>query len=409
MLKQMTASILILVAGGAILRAQLVDTTRPTPARKKSAGSAPKGPAIKVLDKNLPDFGITPRSLATWKTTGGKPTLVFHDVSFKKIEKPAPGSWERPVDPKALLVDGLALNGFQVQGADFLANGKDYRTLALLRLAKKAPQASKDGGRTWTDGEKVGEGWVFGFDNETLTINNADESFTPVEFKAWAFERAAVTRSYGRPEEKVVPYFHSAVITLAYGRNELQGLMKFPGSTYVIAFRGIRFKDRWIARSLDTQPFNATLFNNTSGSQKFIGAKPLKTDEHVFEQFEIMGDRIQVGTGPAFINYAQDGDSAEQLRSAMEFELNRGVTLPDIAEAYKANIKRNLWTRSDEEGSFSREAEKAYAGTGKVVWFYPPFWTTNSVLVSKDGENCLNAMVDRIRPLRGKIDLIPLR
>lgn len=52
--------------------------------------------------------------IATWRTTGGKPSLVFYDVAFKKVEKPAPGSWERHVDPKVFLADGLTLNGFQV-------------------------------------------------------------------------------------------------------------------------------------------------------------------------------------------------------------------------------------------------------------------------------------------------------
>lgn len=408
MLRHMTAFVLAMVAGTASLRAQLVETTRPSTGKRQPAASASKATPAKALDRKLSDFGITPRSLATWKTTGGKPNLVFYDVSFRKIEKPAPGSWERAVDPKALVVDGMTLNGFQVQGADFLANGKEYRTLALLRLAKGAPQASKDGGRTWTDGEKVGEAWVFAFDNETVTVNNADDSFQPVEFKAWALERASVTRTEKRYDQKVVPYFHSAIVTVAYGRNEMQGLMKFPGTTFVVAFRGIRFKDRWVARSLDTQPMNAYLSNYIAGGSFYRGCQQLKTDERVYQQIEITGDRLQVGTGP-YINYGQEGDSAEQLRTAMEWELGRGESLADLANAYKANLNRSLWTRSDEDGSFSRTAEQAYVRTGKAVWFYPPFRSDNPAYSGRDADACLKPMVERIKGLGGKVDLIPLR
>lgn len=407
-LKHLTASILILVAGAASLRAQLVDKSKPSAGKKQPAGSAAKGTTTKTLDKKLSDFGITPRSLASWKTTGGKPTLVFWEISFKKIEKPAPGSWDRTVDPKVLVEDGITLNGFQVQGADFLANGKDYRTLALLRLAKKAPQASKDGGRTWIEGEKVGESWLWAFDNETLALNNADESFQPTDFKAWALERAAVTRTEKRSEDKFTPYFHSAIVTVAYGRNELQGLMKFPGTTFVVAFRGIRFKDRWVARSLDMQPLNAVLNNHMTGGAFFRGCQPLKTDERVYHQIEIVGDRLQVGTG-SYINYAQEGDSAEQLKTAMEWDLNRGVALPDLASDYKANLSRSLWTKSDEDGSFSRTAEQAYVKTGKAVWFYPPFRSDSPGYSGRDADACLKPMVERIKGLGGKVEFIPLK
>ncbi len=408
MLKHLTTSALILGAGATFLQAQLVDTTKPSTGKRQPVTPASKAASAKILDKKLSDFGITPRSLATWKTTGGKSTVVFYDVSFKKIEKPTPGTWERPMDPKALQVDGLTLNGFQVQGADFLANGKDYRTLALLRLANRAPQASKDAGRTWMDGEKVGEAWVFAFDNETLAINNADEPFKSAEYKAWAFERAGVTRAENRSGDKYTPYFHSAVVTVAYGRNEMQGIMKFPGTTFVVAFRGIWFKDRWVARSMEAQPMNTNLSNSVLGQHIYRGASALKTDERVFQQIEIHGNRLQIGTGPN-INYGQEGDSAEQLRTAMEFDLNRGIALPELANAYKANFNRSLWTRSDEDGSFSREAEQAYVRTGKVVWFYPSYWTNNTVLSFKDAEACLKRMVDRIQGLGGKVDLIPLK
>lgn len=363
---------------------------------------------VKVLDKKLRDFGITQRSLATWRITGGKPSLVFYDVAFKKVEKPAPGSWERHMDPKVFLADGLTLNGFQIQGADFLANGKEYRTLALLRLNKNSPQASKDDGRTWTDGEKTGESWIFAFDNETLTISNADESFQPTEFKAWALERAADTKSSMHYQEKLTSYFHSAVITMAYGRNEVQGLLKFPGSTFVVAFRGIRYKDRWVARSMETQPFNTYLSNYMTGTYTQRGSRALMTDERQYHQIEFGDNRLQIGTG-SYINYGQEGESAEQLRSAMEFDLNQGRALPELASAYKANLNRSLWTKSDEDGSFSREADQAYVKTGLLVWFYPPFRSDNPAGYGKEPDACLKPMMERIQRLGGKVEFIPLR
>lgn len=408
--KLTTVSVLALTLGTFSLRAQLVEAPRSVQRKTapKSATPAPRGETRKTLDKKLSDFGFTPRSLATWRTTGGRPSLTFFEIQFRKIERPAPGSWERPVEAKALVADGMTLNGFQVQGADFLEGSNEYRSLALLRLNRNAPQASKDGGHTWIDGEKTGEAWVFAFDNETLTIQNADETFAPTEFKAWALERAAVTRTTKRYEEKLIPYFHSAIVAVAYGKNEIQGLVKFPGTDFVMSFRGIRHKDRWVGRATQMQPFNTYLSNHQSGSYVYVGARPLKTDDRQFPQFELDTNRLQIGTG-SFINYAQEGDSAEQLRTAMEFDLRKGVLIPQLAEAYRGNLGRSLWLKSDEEGSFSRDAEKAYVKTGLPVWFYPIHRTNNPAGgYGREAEACLKPMVGRLKALDAKVEFIKL-
>lgn len=362
----------------------------------------------KRLDKHLSDFGLTSRSLATWRTTGGQPALTFFELRFRKIERPAPGSRERALDPKVLTVDGQALNGFQMEGADYLAGATAYRSLGLLRLNKNAPQASKDFGRTWVSGERLGETWVFAFDNETLTVQSADEVFAPTEFKAWALERAAVTRTEKSGDYTIAPYFHSAVVAVAYGRNELQGILKFPGTTFVVPFRGLRYKDRWVVRATGVAPFNTNLWAY-QGAYWHRGAHDLN-DDHSVPQLELFEDRLILGTGN-WINYGLDGDSSEQLRTAMEFDLRRGKPLPELAAQYKANLARSIWTKSDEEESFSRAAERAYVTAGIPVWFYPTYTSSNpgSVRGMRVAEACQKPMLERLQRLGAQVDFVPIR
>ncbi len=403
--RHLTAPLLALIAGSAILQAQLVETSKTSSrkaasAKPRAAVAVPKA-ELKLLEKKLSDFGITPRSLGTWRTAGGNASLSFLEMSFRRIEKTAPNSMERPMDPKVLQAEGRLLVGYQVQGTDFLGKSKDSRDLALLRLNKLSPQASKDGGRTWIDGEKMGEGWVFAFEGETLTILPADEAFTPTETKAWALERGTVTRI----EPSVRPYFHSAVVSVAYGKNEIQGLVKYPGTAFVMAFRGIRHKDRWVARSLEIQALNGVIFNAGGQPNPNPGIGPLKADERQFPQLELSENRLQIGTGPT-INYGQDGDSAEQLRNAIEFDLTRGKPLPELAAAHKSNLNRSLWTRSDEDGSFSREAERTFVQVGLTTWFYAPRRETG---FEQGGGRSMKPMLERLQRLGGKVDFIPMR
>lgn len=404
MRRHLIAPFLALIAGSATLQAQLVETPRPSPRKttsaKPRATPAPK-PELKLLDKKLADFGITPRSLGTWRNAGGNASLAFLEISFRRIQKPSPDSMERPRDPRILQADGRLLVGYQVEGADFLAKSKDPRDLALLRLNREAPQASTDGGRTWIDGEKVGEGWIFAFEGETLTILPADENFTPTETKSWALERATVTRL----EPSARPYFHSAVVSVAYGRNEIQGLVKYPGTAFVLTFRGIRFKDRWVARSLEIQSLNGVIFNAGGQPNPNPGIGPLKADERQFPQLELSENRLQIGTGPT-INYGQDGDSAEQLRDAVEFDLTKGKPLPELAAAHKSNLNRTLWTQSDEDGSFGREAERAFVQAGLTTWFYASRRETG---FEQGGGRSMKPMLERLQRLGAKVDFIPVR
>lgn len=374
----------------------------------KSASRADKLAITKTLEKKLSDFGLSPRGLATWRTTGGLPALTFFELRFRKIERPAPGSRERTVDPKVLTVDGQALNGFQMEGADYLAGTTAYRSLGVLRLNRNVPQASKDSGRTWVNGERLGETWVFAFDNETLTVQSADEAFAPTEFKAWALERAAVTRTEKSGDYKIAPYFHSAVVAVAYGRNELQGILKFPGTSFVIPFRGLRYKDRWVVRTTGVAPFNTNLWAY-QGAYWHRGAYELN-DDHSVPQLELFEDRLILGTGN-WINYGLDGDSSEQLRTALEFDLRRGKPLSELAVQYKANLARSIWTKSDEEDSFSRAAERAYVAAGIPVWFYPTYTSNNpgSARGMRVAEACQKPMLERLQRLGALVDFVPVR
>jgi len=369
---------------------------------KAKPASGPQRTAPKLLDKKLADFGITPRSLGTWKVTGGRPSLEFLEMSFRKVERLNPETWQRPVDPKAFVADGFTLHGFEVMGSPFLEGKPDYRPLVLLRLNRQAPQASRDAGRTWITGEKLGEAWVFAFDNETLSLRPADETFTPSAFRVLALERGAVTRTDRGSVSYQAPYFHSAVLAVAQGKGEVQGLIKFPGTGFVIPFRGIRHQDRWVARALGTQAFHGPVFFGTGGSNPNPGMGPLDTSGRQFPQIEFSDARLQIGTG-SFIDYAEDGDTAGQLRCALEFDLGRGVALEDLAKAYQANLTRSLWTRSDEEGSFSREAEKAYVRAGLPVWFFAPRRETG---FEQGGGRTLNPMLERLKTLGAKVEFI---
>ena len=178
---------------------------------------------------------------------------------------------------------------------------------------------------------------------------------------------------------------------------------------YTYNCMGIRYKDRWVGRATRMHPFNTYLSNYHSASYFFIGARALKTDERFFPQFEMDANRLQIGTG-AFVNYAQEGSSAEQLRTAMEFDLRKGVAIPELAEAYRENLGRALWLKSDEDGSFSRDSEKAYVKTGLPVWFYPIHRTDNPIGgYGQAAAACLKPMVERIQRLGGKVDFIPMR
>lgn len=370
------------------------------PKSKPTSGSQRN--TAKVLDKKLADFGITPRSLGTWKVTGGRPSLEFLEISFHKVARPNPETWQLPVDPKAFVADGFTLNGFEVMGSPFLEGKPDNRPLVLLRLNKQAPQASKDAGRTWIDGEKLGEAWVFAFDNGTLKVTPADEVFTPTTFKAMALERGAVTRTDRGSVSYQAPYFHSAVLAVAQGKGEVQGLIKFPGTSFVVPFRGIRHQDRWVARALGTQSFHGPVFVGTGGSNPNPGMGPLDTSGRQFPQIEFTDARLQIGVG-SFIDYAQDGDTAGQLRCALEFDMNRAVPLEELAKAYQANLTRSLWTRSDEDGSFSREAERAYVKSGLAVWFFAPRRETG---FEQGGGRTLNPMLERLKSLGAKVEFI---
>jgi|GEM_PF-3770850 len=372
---------------------------------RKGQASKVSATNAKRLDKKLSDFGITPRALAYWKTTGGAPDLSFLEATFRKPEaRPTDFLWRKP-EPSAFMDDGMALNGFELQTRDYFSD-QTYRTLVLIRLNKNCPQASKDNGKTWVDGEQSGEAWLFAFDNQTLSLLPADEAFQIQETKAWAFEKSVVTKTGGTGRFlNAAPYFHSAVLAAAYGRNEMQALIKYPGSDFVVAIKGIRWKDRWVGRSQGSAPFNGGFLNERDGGGYRFGVFALEQGR-CETLFELNGDRLLLGTSRGSVNYGIQGDITDQLAVAEEFGLAKGQPLPDIADAYKQNFTRAIWTKSDEDESFSRMAEKAFFGKGLTAWFYTPLISTGFQTDVDTAERNFRSVANRIKAMGGHFSLI---
>lgn len=380
-----------------ILTALMVAPLMATPPRTKPPQSL-KPLHLKTLDKKLADFGIAPRSLVYWKTSGSRSGLEFQLAAFEKNLSPQSlDDSGRRLSPGIYQTGDYQLPGFDVVTTPFFGPASQPHRLALLRLTKEAPQASRDDGRTWITGEKSGANWLFAFDGETLTLAPLDETFQASEVKALALEKGTTTkRQPWMNTTQYVPFFQSTVIVVAYGKNEMQGILKYPGASFVVPFKGIRFGDRWVARSLQDAPFNTKLWVEAF---RGFGSDELAND-HKKTQIEFAGDRLQLGTGSNFANYALPGELAEQLGTAIEFDLAKGVPLPGLAEQAKANLGRSLWTNSDEANSFSCEAEQAYVQAGLTVRLYPPH--------PKYGESTAKPILDRLKALGARVEFTKL-
>jgi len=106
------------------------------------------------------------------------------------------------------------------------------------------------------------------------------------------------------------------------------------------------------------------------------------------------------------VNYGIQGDTADQLVVAEEFQMAKGVPLPEIAQAYKANAARNLWTKSDEEGSFSQTAEKAFYAKALKAWFYTLLVSTGFQTNVDTAERNFQPVKNRIKAMGGSIGLV---
>lgn len=380
-----------------ILTALLVVPLVAAPPKAKAPVAA-KRPALKLLEKKLADFGIAPRSLAAWKTSGARPGLEFQIATFtKNLHPESLDDSGRRLSPGIYQTGEYQLPGFDIVTAPFFGQAEQTRRLALLRLTKEAPQASRDDGRTWVAGEKSGANWLFAFDGETLTLAPLDETFQALDVKAWALEKGTTTkRQPWMNTTQYVPFFQSTVVVAAFGRNEMQGILKYPGTSFVVPFKGVRFGDRWVARSNQDMPFNTKLWVEAF---RGFGSDELAND-HRKTQIELAGERLQLGTGSSFVNYALPGETLEQLGTAMEFDLAKGMPLPGLAERAKANLARSSWAKSDEADSFSREAEQAYVQAGLAVRLYPPH--------PRYGESTTRPILDRLKALGARVEFLKL-
>ena len=336
------------------LQAQLMEKPAAKASSTRShAGGNSAGKAAAA--KGLESVGITNRALVTWKRSGTAEEIGFKVVTFQRNAAADHGA-----------------PAFQMHGRDAFIQTDITPLLGTVRITSSGPEMQLSSGTPWVNGEKAKDSWIFGFDNQTITIDPMDETFVPKSFRALAFERGAVVKqSKEMYDNTFSPYFHTVVMALAYGRNEIQGIIKYPGSTFVVPFQGVHFKDRWIARSLTAAPFN-TLIYRPSGGFKNYGAEDLRVGENYLTQIELTDRALLLGTGNP-LSYAVQGESSERLWTAIEFEIDTAKALPALAEAFHGNFQRALWTKTDEEGSFSREAEKALVQAGLKTWFWAPY------------------------------------
>lgn len=405
-------SLVLIASLAAPLAAQMVQqgsATRSRSSHRASALAATRSSEAHTI--SLSSVGIAPRTLAAWKRTDARAGLSFLVLSFQR---------------SATLQDGEG-TVYEVTGQDYFSHGAfrfrmgyGPETLALMRasLQGKGPEKeprvewSTDNGATWTTAEKDGSVWKIAMDSAFITLSPLDEAFTPTVFKAQAFERGAIVKTDTRGEineTKRAPYYQSAVIATAMGTNECEGILKYPGTSFVVPFKGIHYGDKWILRSLDRGLFESRVQNHiTSPKMYIVGAASPAASYRNLLQFEMNDQHMLVGDGPEVLDYGQDGDPTDALNVAEDFETASGKDLPALAQAYKTNFTRAVWTKSDEPDSFSQEAEKAFVGAGCTAWYWMPMKNT---VWPPDAENqkapaAVSQMAQRIKALGGKVGLL---
>lgn len=384
--------------------AQLVEKAPGTSAKPASKGvKANSTTVIKRLDRNLSDVGITSRALGSWKQSGSRETLTFRVVSFEKRLRGSrnQGVWAQSISDSAFVSDGLEVPVFEISGKPIFINDRTDQESGLIRLTKQGAEMSIDRGSHWTLSERDGERVMFAFENLLVAFSPMDESFQPSKFQTLAWERGAITKFINRGEEWNKPFFHSLVATIAFGKNEFEGILKYPGSGFVVPVRGIKYGKKWIGRSLSEQPFTVTVWHTFS---KMLGALELGGSK--VTQIELDDKRLMLGTGP-IINYSIAGEAVERLETAIEFELEKSHELVILSDAYKSNFGRSLWTKSDEETSFSRQAEQAFYTKGLKAWYWAPLENTDSYSgYSQGAHRSLDPIIYRIKASGGSYGLI---
>jgi len=170
----------------------------------------------------------------------------------------------------------------------------------------------------------------------------------------------------------------------------------------VVPVRGIKYKDKWVVRSRAEQPVNVEVWHAPPHAVR--GA--LGVQGGLYTQVELNNQRLMLGTG-SFINYSTSNDPTEHLGTAIEYNLKDGLELPLLADEFKKNFDRSMWTKSDEPISFSVSSEKAYFDAKLKAYFWAPldynfayegYW--------KRAHNTLDPILNRIKERGGSVVML---
>lgn len=190
------------------------------------------------------------------------------------------------------------------------------------------------------------------------------------------------------------------------GKHEMQGLLKFPGTTFVVPVRGIQLGDTWVVRSVDPAVSNIAVANMVRPVGYRIGAWPAFSDAR-YIQVDLTSDHAIMGDGPMLDYTQQPVDPGTTLDVAVDFEFASGKDLSDLAQAYQANFARAIWTRSDEADSFSQAADKAFVKAGCVAWFWGPFMCPSDLTgLPKRAAAIVTPMVQRMKADGGRVGFL---
>ena len=210
--------------------------------------------SVKRFEVKPEALGIGAKNLGIIRETGRTNLTTFQLITIVKMVRGNDPS----VPPTSFVHDGLEVPVFALVGSNALDGDRPRKDVGLLRLTKRGAEVSIDHGANWLLGEKNDDQLVYAFDNLTLTLTPMDLVFTPTTFKAIAFERGVITKV---TPDRIHPFFRSVVIALAFGKNEVEGILKYPGTNFVVPLRGIKYKDKWVVRSRTEQPFNVEVWH----------------------------------------------------------------------------------------------------------------------------------------------------
>ncbi|MBS0175515.1 MAG: hypothetical protein JSR64_15850 [Nitrospira sp.] len=375
------------------------------PSTQSEAKHHPAGHPTSI--KTLASYGIGPRTLALWKDNG-RQDMSFRVLSFEKPDFIPPGVSAG----KGVLYEIHGANYFPQAGATWTRMGGDPSSvMGYLRVTTDALEMTLDHGKTWIAGEKDDANWRFAFDSAFITLEQLDASFKPTSFKVQAFERGPVVKGTGSVGDyfngEIVMSYSSAVVAIAYGKNEFQGILKYPGTTFVVPIHGVKFGDKWVGASMDASILPVNKVRDATDHNRWIkGATYTLGTFRKTLDIDLDASRLLIGTGA--INYGTDGDPTDQMETADSYDLTSAKDLPTMTSAFQSNWSHPVWAKSDEPDSFSRSAEKAYAEAGLTTWFWAPYAASYDYNNQNRSQamSVLNPMVARVKGFGGGVGLL---